>query len=804
MKIKRRSIIMIEKKLILCFIAMIIIIISIASAENYNCDEDFRRLTSAAAQPGAYDDRDAGEGLMLDVNPGSSAKSKVADGIKGPVGPPIPNAVDFRKIGNQNKDQLFHLRSNLEIPDEGEMTVQIDVKDDTIVDHLEVDLRGLYHEHASDLKITLKHISEVHSQPTVPTNTTPIQTEDHVKSLEFIDHAECILVNQRQGSKFYGTPDPHPHPNIPTYLPGQEYPEPNRVRGVGYNYLFTDIKAKNIAFNKTAKQSSTKFGGVASKAVDGITNGHYAQGSVTHTAGHKTHVVMPGSPIHAVDPEAWWQVDLGSTQPVGGIKLWNRIQEDNVDEIQLIRTHSAGVLTGKFKLSFNYSGVVYTTDFIYHNAVAKISDEVQNGLEGNGIGESMQAKLQGVAAINTVLVERTRHISVTAPSNVMAYDWTVTFVSEPGNLNQLAVAQNSLLSQGGSISTVTIRNGNANVWYNYKYGMALITGRLTPSWVLVLNEDVNASNLTYARSKALWSKRITVDKRETALTIRTPIQARYIRIQLESTKSDGYLSIAEVQVFQEASSEIQHYRGGSPIVGGTYQSEESLDENFRGIRARGLWILSIRDLVRRNTVDTMDSRPSYDVNGRGAIDDWTLTIRDTENKTTIYHMDIFAEVKTLPTYGRLFIYNEKWKARGKQIGFVKGQHQLLGNCYGNCRSKFSVGNKLSTLISGSMADINILDTNRYIVYAPNRDFLGMDTFSYTIRLGVLESKTTGVVTLDTRICRQNFCLNEAFNDGIGYMHQQWYRKELESLLSSSRFVRQAELLRTMRPSGSRL
>ena len=109
---------MIEKKLILCFIAMIIIIISIASAENYNCDEDFRRLTSAAAQPGAYDDRDAGEGLMLDVNPGSSAKSKVADGIKGPVGPPIPNAVDFRKIGNQNKDQLFHLRSNLEIPDE--------------------------------------------------------------------------------------------------------------------------------------------------------------------------------------------------------------------------------------------------------------------------------------------------------------------------------------------------------------------------------------------------------------------------------------------------------------------------------------------------------------------------------------------------------------------------------------------------------------------------------------------------------------------------------------------------------------
>ena len=244
----------------------------------------------------------------------------------------------------------------------------------------------------------------------------------------------------------------------------------------------------------------------------------------------------------------------------------------------------------------------------------------------------MQAKLQQLPVINTVLVERRRHISATAPSNVMAYDWIITFTSEPGNLNQLAVAQNALSSQGSYINS-SIRDGNANVWYNYKYGLSFISGRLTPSWVMVLDQDVNASNLTYARSRALWAKRITVDKRETALTIRSPIQARYVRVQLESSEEDVYLSLAEVQVFSEASAEIQHYRGGSPIVGGAYQSEESLDENFRGIRARGLWVLSIRDFVRRNTFSPTDSRPSYDVNGRGAIDDWTLTIRDTNNKT---------------------------------------------------------------------------------------------------------------------------------------------------------------------------
>ena len=79
----------------------------------------------------------------------------------------------------------------------------------------------------------------------------------------------------------------------------------------GYNYAFADIKATNIALNKATKQSSTKFDGVSSRAVDGITNGHYAEGSVTHTAGHKTHVVKPGSPIHEVDPEPCGRLILG-------------------------------------------------------------------------------------------------------------------------------------------------------------------------------------------------------------------------------------------------------------------------------------------------------------------------------------------------------------------------------------------------------------------------------------------------------------------------------------------------------------
>lgn len=65
----------------------------------------------------------------------------------------------------------------------------------------------------------------------------------------------------------------------------------------------------NIAFNQTATQSSTANSGEASRAVDGVTDGLWGNGSVTHTES----TLQP-----------WWEVDLGSVQEIGGISLWNR------------------------------------------------------------------------------------------------------------------------------------------------------------------------------------------------------------------------------------------------------------------------------------------------------------------------------------------------------------------------------------------------------------------------------------------------------------------------------------------------
>jgi formylglycine-generating enzyme required for sulfatase activity len=60
----------------------------------------------------------------------------------------------------------------------------------------------------------------------------------------------------------------------------------------------------------TATQSSTGVGGDAYRAIDGNTDGYFADGSVTINA-------MPEDP-------GWWQVDLGDTKPIGRLHIWFR------------------------------------------------------------------------------------------------------------------------------------------------------------------------------------------------------------------------------------------------------------------------------------------------------------------------------------------------------------------------------------------------------------------------------------------------------------------------------------------------
>ena len=75
------------------------------------------------------------------------------------------------------------------------------------------------------------------------------------------------------------------------------------------NCIDSLMPLENVALNKAATQSSTGYGGVPMRAVDGNTNGNYSSGSITHTNN---------------ESEAWWQVDIGGVYDIDTIKVYNR------------------------------------------------------------------------------------------------------------------------------------------------------------------------------------------------------------------------------------------------------------------------------------------------------------------------------------------------------------------------------------------------------------------------------------------------------------------------------------------------
>ncbi len=69
-------------------------------------------------------------------------------------------------------------------------------------------------------------------------------------------------------------------------------------------------KPNNKAPLGIATQSSITFEGDPNRAIDGITDGNWGGGSVTHTSG--------------LDAMPWWQVDLGAEYEIDRVVLWNR------------------------------------------------------------------------------------------------------------------------------------------------------------------------------------------------------------------------------------------------------------------------------------------------------------------------------------------------------------------------------------------------------------------------------------------------------------------------------------------------
>jgi hypothetical protein len=85
-----------------------------------------------------------------------------------------------------------------------------------------------------------------------------------------------------------------------------------QLRGIN-NLSLAEVevfRSRSLAAGRPASQSSTYQGvALASRAVDGNTDGNYASGSVSHTNSNA---------------QAWWRVDLGSVRAIGDVVIYNR------------------------------------------------------------------------------------------------------------------------------------------------------------------------------------------------------------------------------------------------------------------------------------------------------------------------------------------------------------------------------------------------------------------------------------------------------------------------------------------------
>jgi hypothetical protein len=153
----------------------------------------------------------------------------------------------------------------------------------------------------------------------------------------------------------------------------------------------------NVALGATASQSSTGYGGVASRANDGNRDGNFSNNSVTHTDDGQP----AGAPV-------WLKLDLGGDFQINEISLWNR-------------TDCCWGRLGNFRLSVRDNGVeVWGHDFAASDPLTAkgmlsaqddaggffvTGDEVRvdliNGLDATGFNNIHLAEFEvfGVAAI---------------------------------------------------------------------------------------------------------------------------------------------------------------------------------------------------------------------------------------------------------------------------------------------------------------------------------------------------------------------------------------------------------------------
>ena len=139
-----------------------------------------------------------------------------------------------------------------------------------------------------------------------------LEMEWTIASLNDLQQLHGIALNSREleGLKIHevsGTLRSLQSSSLPARFIRIELPGEDKILSLAEVQIFCG--SDNVAPQGKATQSSEGFGGVASRAIDGKTEGDYTKNSVTHTE-------KSSSP--------WWEIELAEQQPLDQIRIWNR------------------------------------------------------------------------------------------------------------------------------------------------------------------------------------------------------------------------------------------------------------------------------------------------------------------------------------------------------------------------------------------------------------------------------------------------------------------------------------------------
>ena len=313
-------------------------------------------------------------------------------------------------------------------------------------------------------------------------------------------------------------------------------PVSQAVNGLSVNQSWNFSAAPNLAQGKSATQSSTYATAVATLAVDGKTDGVFADASVS---------------IAGYAANAWWQVDLGASAKISTIGIWGRTDCC----VSYLSDYWVFVSDTPFNASDTPSTLqtrAGTWSSHQVSAPAPNSSIAATGAQGRyvriqltGTGYLELAEFQIFGTwVGTNLAQRksaTQSSTYSTASASLAVDGNTDGVYPHGSVSIAGYAPNAWwqvdLGASAQVSSIAAW-GRTDCCTSY----------LSDYWVFVSDTPFGSSDTpsTLQSRAGTWSSHQTVAPGPST-TISVPgAQGRYIRFQLSGT---NYLELAEVQVF---------------------------------------------------------------------------------------------------------------------------------------------------------------------------------------------------------------------------------------------------------------